>query len=303
MDADYDPSQQTTSKKKKRKEKKGMKKKDAPLMGKQRKKSHFSEVISKEKPVFDPKEKSFEQYLDEYYKLDYEDIIDDQPCRFRYRQVLANDFGLSTDEILGADEKDLNRWCSLKKTCMFRSDKEEMSDLKNYQIKAQNKSKKKEVLSSFYSEEDGVAEGKNKAGKKRDRLKNPEKEESGPSQDPHPAQVLSQAEQEEVEEEQFLVPKNKKMRVEETSLPAAAKEKEGAAKTQTEKLKWPRKKHGRHMGGRLISGPFRVKMGGREFSGQRLKAYGLNPKRLHFRQLGRQRRKAQEKKAKQKSKE
>uniref|UniRef100_A0A8C7H3T6 Protein KRI1 homolog n=1 Tax=Oncorhynchus kisutch TaxID=8019 RepID=A0A8C7H3T6_ONCKI len=299
MDADYDPSQPSTSKKQKKKEKMKV---DAPLMGKKRKKSHFAEVITQNKPVFDPQEKSFEQYLDEYYKLDYEDIIDDIPCRFRYRQVLANDFGLSTDEILGADEKELNRWASLKKTCMFRSDKEEMSDLQNYKIKGQNVKKKIEVLNSFYDK----AEGKTNVGKKRrDRIKNAEKDdkdledddEAGPSQqsstlDSGEGVVVQALREAGDHEEEFLVPKSKKLKLEQEKV-ATTQE---TANTRTERTQLPKKKN-RHPGSRLMSGkgPFRVKMGGREFSGQRLKAYGLNPKRLHFRQLGRQKRKAQAK--------
>ncbi|CDQ70754.1 unnamed protein product [Oncorhynchus mykiss] len=258
MDADYDPSQPSTSKKQKKKEKMKV---DAPLMGKKRKKSHFAEVITQTSLCLTPRRTV-------PGRLDYEDIIDDIPCRFRYRQVLANDFGLSTDEILGADEKELNRWASLKKTCMFRSDKEEMSDLQNYKIKGQNVKKKIEVLNSFYAEEDKT-EGKTKVGKKRrDRMK----------------------------KEEFLVPKSKKLKLEQETV-ATTQE---TANTRTERPKLPKKKN-RHPGSRLMSGKgtFRVKMGGREFSGQRLKAYGLNPKRLHFRQLGRQKRKAQAKTEKQ----
>lgn len=54
MDVDYDPTQHSASKKK-RKEKKKLKKEDMPQMGKKKKKSHFAEIITKAKPVFDPR--------------------------------------------------------------------------------------------------------------------------------------------------------------------------------------------------------------------------------------------------------
>lgn len=67
------------------------------LHPKKRKRTGFTAV--KSKTTFDPSEQSFEEHLNEYYQLDYEDMIGDLPCRFKYRSVVPNDFGLSTDEV------------------------------------------------------------------------------------------------------------------------------------------------------------------------------------------------------------
>ncbi|XP_068034922.1 protein KRI1 homolog [Anomalospiza imberbis] len=205
--------------------------------GKRRRRTRFREALEREKPPFDPASGPFEQYLDEFYGLDFEDMVGDLPCRFKYRRVLPCDFGLTTDEILAADDKELNRWCSLRKTCMYRSEQEERQDQANYSRRAQNLSKKHQILRSLVADPEEVeaAPAKPKFGKKR---------------------------------------REKRKRVEEAEKgePPAAPQNPGG----------PRRRGGAPLGAA-------VRLGGQEFSGKRLEAFGLNPRRLRFRQLRRQR--------------
>ncbi|XP_063787461.1 protein KRI1 homolog [Pseudophryne corroboree] len=326
MDVEYDPQAPPAPTRKERKRLRLEQEKAA----KKRKKSKFAEAVSRKKPVFNPDDKTFQEYVEEYYKLDCEDIVDDLPCRFKYRQVVPCDFGLATEEILKADDKDLNRWCSLRKTCMYRTEKEELFDKNIYTQKGQNSWKKQQILKSLSQSDDNpgsTASSKFKVGKKRrDRLKHQEEERNlalksvvettppmdlGQKQAPA-ADVPVQAEAVIVNQQAALTKvDNEEYKPKDTptthKVPKEEKDSAVVPATKTEVvvkdlyLKDKRKKLKRNGGPRLLG--TKVRLGGQEFSGHRLWAYGLNPKRLRYRQLGRERRKKEEQAKKKSRKE
>ncbi len=117
--------------------------------------SKLAKALLKKKPLFNPDEKSFEEYFDEYYKLDCEDVVGgDIECRFKYREVVPNDFGLDVDEIFASKDTELNQWASLKKATNYRPVQEEINDVKVYKNKKDQLELKKKILLSCYNMEE-----------------------------------------------------------------------------------------------------------------------------------------------------
>jgi len=81
--------------------------------------------------------------LEEYYKLDYENMIGDLPTRFKFRGVKANTYGLDVADILTADDKEqLNQHVSTKKLASYCGEEWEAP---KYSVLSQ-KARKKQVL-------------------------------------------------------------------------------------------------------------------------------------------------------------
>eukprot|EP00124_Ichthyophonus_hoferi_P004343 Ihof_evm2s467 gene=Ihof_evmTU2s467 len=104
---------------------------------KKKQKKHLGRLLkdmeaANTKPEFDPESMNFDQYLNEYYNLDYEDMIGDTPVRFKYRTVMPNDYGLTPEEVLAADDKELNTWAPLKALTKYRPSKYDKKDVEKY---------------------------------------------------------------------------------------------------------------------------------------------------------------------------
>ncbi|XP_034480476.1 protein KRI1 homolog [Drosophila innubila] len=147
MDCDYDPA---SSKQQLQQE---LIENTRSRKGRKGRRNRFMEMIKAEKPAFDPEdEQTYGDYIDEYYQLDYEDIVGDQPCRFKYVETTPNDFGLTIEEILLAKNKELNQWASLKKAVQNRPEYVEKKEQRLYKMKAKNEDLKRKIFKSLYGD-------------------------------------------------------------------------------------------------------------------------------------------------------
>ncbi|OMJ10334.1 Protein KRI1-like protein [Smittium culicis] len=87
--------------------------------------------------------KELKRDIDEYYQLNYEDIIGDLPTRFKYQSSKPVDFGLTPVEILLADDKELNEVVSLKKLAPFRPQWKVAKDMTKFNKKTMKSIKKR----------------------------------------------------------------------------------------------------------------------------------------------------------------
>jgi protein KRI1 len=75
----------------------------------------FEQLTAKLRKSGDAAKKTAQQYMDEYYALDYEDLIGgDLPTRFKYHAVPASGYGITDAEMLEEDERKLSKRVPLR---------------------------------------------------------------------------------------------------------------------------------------------------------------------------------------------
>uniref|UniRef100_D8QA87 Kri1-like C-terminal domain-containing protein n=1 Tax=Schizophyllum commune (strain H4-8 / FGSC 9210) TaxID=578458 RepID=D8QA87_SCHCM len=68
------------------------------------------------------RKRKLDEYMNELYGLDFNDMVGGMPTRFRYVSVPKQDFSLTPAEILMATDKELNEYMSIKKYAPYKRD-------------------------------------------------------------------------------------------------------------------------------------------------------------------------------------
>ncbi|KAF8526002.1 KRI1-like family C-terminal-domain-containing protein [Hysterangium stoloniferum] len=68
------------------------------------------------------RKRKIQEYMDEVYGMDFNDMIGDMPTRFSYTPVSAQSYSLTPAEILLATDGELNEYMGLKKIAPYRKD-------------------------------------------------------------------------------------------------------------------------------------------------------------------------------------
>ncbi|XP_018026913.1 protein KRI1 homolog [Hyalella azteca] len=127
-----------------------------------RKKAGLVEALRRDKPVFDGTQHNFDEYFDEYYAGHCEDVIaGDIKCRFKYRTVEPNDYGLSFEDIVMAEGQELKRWNGLAN--ILRYDRTQEQERRERAYFRRNRKSVKHMAKVFpslytYSPEEAEAE-------------------------------------------------------------------------------------------------------------------------------------------------
>ncbi|CAL1711960.1 unnamed protein product [Somion occarium] len=68
------------------------------------------------------RKKKLEEYMDELYNLEFNDMVAGMPTRFKYTKVQPQAFALTPEEILLATDAELNQYMGIKKYAPYRKD-------------------------------------------------------------------------------------------------------------------------------------------------------------------------------------
>ncbi|KAG8702227.1 hypothetical protein FRC08_003626 [Ceratobasidium sp. 394] len=69
------------------------------------------------------RKRKLDEYMDQIYDLDFNDMVGDMPTHFRYAKVDPTSYGLTPVEILMANDAELNSYIGLKRLAPYRKQK------------------------------------------------------------------------------------------------------------------------------------------------------------------------------------